>query len=255
MLKKSMKTKKKKSKNRSNLLKKFILLLMLAVFVAPALKSDAISFTEKEHGFVSVSTFASSEVEPDTASVSFSVETSAPTAQAAVKLNGEKTDKLLSSLKPLLSLDKQDTISTTSISVRPVYSYDRRGKRQFERYTMHNTINVKVKDIQNISKIIDTAVANNATDVSDIRFFVENEQLYSAALIKEATQKAESNAQMTASSLNKKLCGVKRISVNCSQHIDEMMGARSELVKSSRTQIEPQKVKMDIYVNADFYVK
>ena len=72
-------------------MKKFILVLMLAVFAMPALKSDALTFTEKEHGFISVTVSSTNEVEPDTAEVSFSVETSAPTAQAAMKTNNEKT--------------------------------------------------------------------------------------------------------------------------------------------------------------------
>lgn len=235
-------------------MKKFIFLLMLAVFAMPALKSDALTFTEKEHGFISVTVSSTNEVEPDTAEVSFSVETSAPTAQAAMKTNNEKTDKLLSALKPLLALDKQDTVSTTSISVKPVYSYDKKGKKHFQNYTMQNTINVKTKDIKNVSKIIDTAVANNATNVSDIRFYVENENLYSAALIKEATQKAESNAEMTAKSIDKKLCGVKRIFVNCVQNRGPAPAAYGAALTKS-TPVEAQKVKMEVYVNADFYVK
>ena len=119
---------------------------------------------------------------------------------------------------------------------------------------MINTISVKTKEIKNLSKLIDTAVANNATNVSDIRYFVENEDIYSAALIKEATQKAESNASMTAKSLDKKLCGVKRIFVNCVQNRGAQPAAYgANLVKS--TPVEAQKVKMEVYVNADFYVK
>ena len=235
-------------------MKKLILLLMLAVFAMPALKSDAITVTEKDHGFISVTVSSSNEIEPDTASVSFSVETSAPTAQAAMKTNNEKTDKLLSALKPMLALSKQDTISTTSISVKPVYTYDKKGNKHFKNYTMINTISVKTTEIKNHSKLIDTAVANNATNVSDIRYFVENEDIYSAALIKEATQKAESNASMTAKSLDKKLCGVKRIFVNCVQNRGAQPAAYgANLVKS--TPVEAQKVKMEVYVNADFYVK
>ena len=235
-------------------MKKLILLLMLAVFAMPVLKSEAITVTEKDHGFISVTVSSSNEIEPDTASVSFSVETSAPTAQAAMKTNNEKTDKLLSALKPLLDLDKQDTISTTSISVKPVYSTDKKGNKKFQNYTMINTISVKTKEIKNLSKLIDTAVANHATKVSDISYYVENEDIYSAALIKEATQKAEANATMTAKSLDKKLCGVKRIFVNCIQNKGPAPAAYgANLVKS--TPVEAQKVKMEVYVNADFYVK
>ncbi len=235
-------------------MKKLILLLMLAVFAMPVLKSEAITVTEKDHGFISVTVSSSGEVEPDTASVSFSVETSASTAQAAMKTNNEKTDKLLSALKPLLDLDKQDTISTTSISVKPVYSTDKKGNKKFQNYTMINTISVKTKEIKNLSKLIDTAVANHATKVSDISYYVENEDIYSAALIKEATQKAEANATMTAKSLDKKLCGVKRIFVNCIQNKGPAPAAYgANLVKS--TPVEAQKVKMEVYVNADFYVK
>ena len=117
---------------------------------------------------------------------------------------------------------------------------------------MENTIIVKIKDISKVSKLIDCAVENHATRVEDIKYYIENDDLYSAALIKEAAQKAESNADMTAKSLDKKLCGVKRIFVNCVQNrASAAYGAN--LVKS--TPVQPQKVNMEVYVNADFYVK
>lgn len=233
-------------------MKKIILLLTLALLSMPVLKSEAITVTEKDHGFISVTVSAAKEIEPDTASVSFSVETTAPTAQAAVNENNTKTEKLISALKPLISLDKSDTISTASIEVKPVYTTDKKGNKTFRHYKMENTIIVKIKDISKVSKLIDCAVENHATRVEDIKYYIENDDLYSAALIKEAAQKAESNADMTAKSLDKKLCGVKRIFVNCVQNrASAAYGAN--LVKS--TPVQPQKVNMEVYVNADFYVK
>ena len=70
----------------------------------------------------------------------------------------------------------------------------------------------------------------------------------------EATQKAESNAEMTAKSIDKKLCGVKRIFVNCVQNRGPAPAAYGAAFAKS-TPVEAQKVKMEVYVNADFYVK
>ena len=97
-------------------------LLMLGSFSAPA---KALTITEKEMGYISVNTSASKEMSPDTARVSFSVETTAKTSKAASDQNKEITNKLIGALKPLIEIDKKDTIQTSNLNLRPDYSYDK----------------------------------------------------------------------------------------------------------------------------------
>ncbi|MFA9408461.1 MAG: SIMPL domain-containing protein, partial [Candidatus Dadabacteria bacterium] len=58
-------------------------------------------------------------ITPDVANISFSVETTAPTASAAVKENADNTSKVLKALKA--QIGKDDKVSTTGYNLSPVY--------------------------------------------------------------------------------------------------------------------------------------
>ena len=239
-------------------MKKFALLmalLMLGSFSAPA---KALTITEKEMGYISVNTSASKEMSPDTARVSFSVETTAKTSKAASDQNKEITNKLIGALKPLIEIDKKDTIQTSNLNLRPDYSYDK-NKKTLTGYTMVNTITVKTKKLDAVPKLIDTAVANKATNVSELKFYVENESDYVGRLVQEATANAKIISKLTAESLGQKVAGLKTINVNWGPSYDEisprMYAAKSNSAAGGSTPVEPGKVKIQANVHAQFYVK
>lgn len=232
--------------------------LMLTFFALP---TGAFTVTQKEAGYISITTTAEKEIAPDTASISFSVETRAKDSKTAAERNKEITSKLLSEIKPLLALDKNDTIQTKNLSLSTEYSYEK-GKKNLLGYTMNNTILVKTKDLTNVSKIIDTAIENKATEVSELRFYVENENDYKGELTKEATENAKNIANLTASSLGQKVAGVKNISVNWAptyesyENVKLLTATKSPSGTSTKaTQVESGKVKIKANVYAQFYVK
>lgn len=239
------------------------LLVALGIIAAGALfvPANAITVVDKEMGFVSVNASASKEIVPDTASIYFSVETVSQDSKAAVNKNKEITSALILSLKPILAVEKSDSIQTKNFILRPNYNYDKNGKRNFQNYTASNTIYVKTKKLENVSKLIDTAVANNATSVSELNFFIENEKQYTGELAQEAINNAKVIAKLTASTLNQKLCGVRSIRVNvypqnqyntryATMNADKAAGS----VKKA-TPIEFGKIKLQANVDAEFYVK
>lgn len=240
-------------------MKKLALIVALfAFFIMPA---NALTVTQKEMGYISVNTTASKEMTPDTATISFSVETRAKDSKTASEKNKEITSKMISSLKPLLELDKKDTIQTKNLNLRTEYSYDK-GKRTLIGYVMVNTVTVKTKNLSIVSKLIDTAVENKATDISELRFYVENENDCVGKLVEEATANAKVLAQRTAETLGQKISGVKNISMNWGPSYESYDNVRlynsakaaaGSNVKS--TPVESGKVKIQANVHAQFYVK
>ena len=232
--------------------------LMLTFFALP---TSAFTVTQKEAGYISISTTAEKEIAPDTASISFSVETHAKDSKTAAEKNKEITSKLLSEIKPLLALDKNDTLQTKNLSLHTDYSYEK-GKKNLLGYTMNNTITVKTKDLANVSKIIDTAIENKATELSELKLYVENENEYKGELTKEATENAKNIANQTANSLGQKVAGVKNISVNWTPSYESYENVKlltatksSNGIDTKSTQIESGKVKIKANVYAQFYVK
>lgn len=239
------------------------LLITLFLFCLPILCSaaNAITITEKNMGYVSVNTSATKEVVPDTASVYFSVETVAKDSKTAVNKNKEITAALILALKPILALDNSDSIQTRNFILKPNYAVDKSGKKTFQNYTTSNTIFVKTKNLDNVSKLIDTAVANNVTNVGQINFYIENEKQYTNELAKEAINKAKVIADLTANTLNQKVKGIKAISVNIytnnqyAQNSPTLFASKASGGVKSSTLIEYGKIKLQANVNAEFYVK
>ncbi len=238
-----------------------LLLLTSFFYFKSPLSANAITVVHKDMGYISVNSSASKEVLPDTASIYFNVETSAKDSKSAVDKNKEITSSLILALKPILALDKSDSIQTKNFILRPNYSYDKNGKKTFQNYVASNIIYVKTKNIDNVSKLIDTAVANNATSVSDLCFSIENEKQYSGELAKEAINKAKIIAGFTANTLNQKLSGVKSISVNISSqnNFEPRYASMKSNPKSQQylkdASVQYGKIKLQAYVRAEFYVK
>lgn len=243
-------------------MKKTALLLSILILSALCLPAAALNITEKELGYISVYATSTKDITPDTATISFAVETSAPDAKTASAKNKEISNKLMAALKPLIEIDKKDTIQTKNINLRPVYTYDKNGKRHFVNYTMSNSVEVKTKNLKVVPKLIDTAIANNVTNVSELNFYLENENQYCSTLINDASSKAKAMAKTTADSLGQRLNGIKRVNVNCgssgySPRMYEMSNMKANTVGgvADSTPVNPGKIKINATVNADFYVK
>lgn len=244
-------------------MKKLLIMFGVLAAVLFAVPANAFTIVEKDMGYVSVNSSADKEIIPDTASIYFTVETVSVDSKAAVGKNKELTSNLILSLKPILALDKTDSIQTKNFVLRPNYTYEKNGKKNFVNYTASNTIYVKTKKLENVSKLIDAAVANNATSVSELSFFLENEREFSQQLAQEAISKAKVLAQLTASTLNQKVSGIKSIRVNIypQNSYNARYSTMNAMAKDSSagtgkaTPVEFGKIKLQANVDAEFYVK
>ena len=238
------------------------ILLLLGVFAALSLGlcTEAVTVTHKDMGYVSVNATANKEIIPDTASIYFSVDTSAPDSKSAVNKNKDASTALIDSLKPLLAIEKSDSIQTKSFVLKPNYKYDKNGKKTFVNYTASNVIYVKTKNLAKVSELIETAVANNATSVSGLDFFVENEKQFAGELAQEALSKAKVVAGLTASTLGQKVKDIKsvRVTIYPQNNVTPYAAAASARTASSAKKqlpVEFGKIKLEANVNAEFYVK
>ncbi len=238
-------------------MKKILFILALLFTFVYSNSADAITVVHKDMGYISVNSTASKEIIPDTASVYFTIETSAPDSQSAVNKNKEYTSKVINSLKPLLAIEKSDSIQTKNFILKPVYKKEKNGKKTFLNYTAVNVIFVKTKNLENVSALIDAAVQKNVSNVSGLSFYVENEKQYAGKLAQEALSKAKVVAGLTASTLNQQVKGIKSVRVTVYPQNNMQPYVTNELKSSSKkdSQIEYGKVKLEANVNAEFYVK
>lgn len=244
-------------------MKKLIYLLIISLFSTSIIYEKAIAEIQikKEQGYISLNNSVTKEIEPNLASVTFSVENTASEAQKAVAQNNEISNKIIDALKQITS-ESTDTIKTTDFSLRPVYSTNSSGKKTIKNYTAQNSIRIETKDIKKVSKFIDTAIANGANRTENLSYTIQNDravcnEIY-PALLKELTDTADTLAK----SIGARVDGLKQMNVSCNMDAVISNGrfyAKSMVQDSISTAaesapVEAGKVKVRVFVNADFYV-
>jgi uncharacterized protein YggE len=219
-----------------------------------------------QRGSVSVNTTSNIEVAPDTAEISFTVITSdLKSIQKASAINKEIVDKLLVELESLIDKKEGDYIKTADFSVTPIYSY-LNSKKIFEKYEVLNKVVVHTKLVSKVGLIIDKAIDSGAINVDNLSFSVSNYEKYCNDLIKTATKNARTRADVVAESLSSYIIGVNNITTSCNANnynAPRLYYAKnmiSDVVSEtatggSHTSISNGVVKINVNVNASFYVK
>jgi len=239
-------------------MKKFVLILSLFLAFGLNLSTEAVTVVEKDMGFVSVNANATKEIVPDTASIRFTIETVSKDSKDVVNKNKELSTALITALKPLLELDKSDMIQTNSFVLRPNYTTDKSGKKNFVDYTARNIVFVKTKNIDKMAELIDVATKNNVTSVDDLNFYVENQKQFEGQLAKEALSNAQIIADLTASTLGQKVTGIRAVRVNIypqNSNTAVYRSVKSAASSATTLPLEYGKIKIQAHVDAEFYVK
>ncbi len=239
--------------------------IILGIIILNSVKADAAiqSDVKKEAGYISLSASKTKEIEPNYAEVTFAVENTADNAQKAAEANNNISNKIIEALK-LVTNAQTDTIKTTNYSVRPVYATSG-GKRVIKNYMAANSVKVATKDTSKVAKFIDTAISNGANRTEGLSYSVENDnsacnEMY-PQLVKELIKQANSIAAASGSSVD----GIKHLNASCNTDFSISNGrfyAKNSISDGAvaaeavtATPVESGKVKIHVYVNADFYLK
>lgn len=143
-------------------------------------------------------------VEPDTAEVSLSIQTSGKTANTAQKENNKISSKVIEKLQEMGVAE--DKIITGYSSVYPSYEYDNNtGKRNLVGYQANSSIEVTIKDIDNVGSYIDAALNAGATGFNSAVFSLEDPTKYYAQALQGAVKNASNSANAIAAAYGKPL--------------------------------------------------
>lgn len=234
-----------------------IILTVIMLFSSALMSESKAETVEKDKGFISVNQSATREVSPNQAEISFSIETADKSMQKASSENKNISNKVYSALKSLLNTD--DSIKTSDYSARPQYIYTKENKKILDNYIVSNTVTVRTKKIKIVSKLVDTAISQGATNVSSLQFSAINCDCACNDLLEELTKKAYTQANSIAKSINAQIIGVKSINASCNSEntprpVYAMM-TKSANDSASPTPIESGKIRIYANVDASFYVK
>jgi len=151
-------------------------------------------------------------VKPDTIEITLGVEEQASNAQEAFNKVSSVMQKIVAKLLEMGI--QRDNISTTVISLYPIYNWKDKTS-VLVGYRASNMIKIKISDVTLASKVLDTSIELGATKVYGVRFHVSQEQYNSIYLeaLKMATKDAKEKAQAIADALEVKITGVLSVSI------------------------------------------
>ena len=231
---------------------------LLAVGIFTSYNTNASVFDDK--GKITAEASEFKNISPDTATITFSVETADKNSQKAVELNNQKMSVITENVKKLLGAN--ESVKTASYNLRQRYEYNNVLKKSVQTgYTVTNTLTVTLKDTKKTAKVIDAATQNGATSVSGLSFSVQNTDGVCKELTTKAAQKAKREAEQVLVALGKSIDSVVSVSYSCNTqfHRSPMrfmaMDSEANSKTASGAVIEEGENKITAYVTVVFTIK
>lgn len=147
---------------------------------------------------ISVKGIGEIETMPTMAELQITVRTDALDVTEAQRENAVQMTRVVQSLLAL-NIQRND-IQTSMYNVFPRYDYIE-GRREFRGYEVTNSVSVTLRNIAQVGTVIDTAVKNGATEISQVQFKLENEAAHYEYALQLAMQHAWGKACAIAESL------------------------------------------------------
>jgi len=156
---------------------------------------------------------------PDLAVINFSVVNEASTAAQAMADNAGKMNSVIAALKGS-GVESKD-LKTTSYYIYPRYEYEETvssyyptGKRTLVGYEVTQTLEVKIRKLDNIGSIIEVATNAGANEVGNLQLTIDNQDQIKQQAREQAISKVKAKALALASQLGVRLGKITSFSEN-----------------------------------------
>lgn len=159
---------------------------------------------------LSVSATADASRAPDVATLSTGVVSQAADANAAMRDNAVQMDKVMAALRAA-GIAARD-IQTSGINLNPQYKYVENAPPAIVGYQASNTVNVKVRELARLGKVLDTLVAQGANQINGPSFEIDKPDAAIEEARLAAIKKAQAQAQTYAKALDMRVLRIVSIS-------------------------------------------
>ena len=180
------------------------LLLAFALAAAMPMTSQArpaadLAAPATQGTLLSVSATAEASRTPDIATLSTGVVTQAADANTAMRDNAVQMDRMLAALRAA-GIAPRD-IQTSGINLNPQYRYAENQPPAIVGYQTSNTVNVKVRELARLGKVLDALVAQGANQINGPSFGIDQPEAALEEARLAAVKKAQAQAQTYARAL------------------------------------------------------
>jgi uncharacterized protein len=252
------KTKKKIIKKLS-LTKNFWLKLLFAILtlslinyliilsISAVKRSEYIGIEQKtETSIITVQGEGKIYVKPDLALINFSVKNEAQKPAEALETNIQMMNSVIDLLK-YQGLAEKD-LKTLNFELYPRYEYRENGERMLIGYEATQALEVKIRKIDEIGKVIQTATEAGANQTGSLSLDIEDKEKYKEEARKEAILQAKTKAEELAKQLEVELAGIKSFSEDV-YFPRYFSNSNLNLESSPSAKIEPGENEIEVNVN------
>lgn len=148
---------------------------------------------------LSVSAQAEASRVPDIATLSVGVVTQAADGNTALRQNAEQMAGVVAALKKAGIADRD--VQTSGVNLYPQYHHSENQPPRITSYQANNTVNVKVRDIAKLGKVLDALAAEGANQISGPHFGIDNPEPVQDEARLLALKQAQTRAETYAKAL------------------------------------------------------
>lgn len=225
------------------MIKKFCIVSLFVFFVLGLAVS---AFAEDKPSTIEITGRAAVMAMPTTITISFAVETDSPKAQAAVRDNAERTEKVLAALKKVS--DKDTKLRTTGFALSPVYEKTERVIG----YRVRNTVVLESKDLDKTGSFIDEAAEAGASRIGNLSFSNDKEEDLRKEAGLEALKRAMRDAEALAKAAGMTIKRIVKITYDSREYPTIVM--REAAPAAARTPIAVGEIPVQVEVHVTFEV-
>jgi len=195
---------------------------------------------------------------PDIATVTLGIETNGAVVKEITQTNVSSMNKIIDGLKNL-GIEEKD-IQTTQYSVTPQYNYTEKSGRVPNGYTINQNIEVKIRNFDNISSVLDVATQNGANVVSSLAFTIDNPEQFRSEARAKAIEQAKAKAKTLADQAGIKLGDIINVYENSYNYSPTYTSAKTlmgggESVSYDSAQIQTGQQEIDMTINVTYKIK
>ncbi|MDD5144739.1 MAG: SIMPL domain-containing protein [Candidatus Pacebacteria bacterium] len=199
----------------------FPVIVLVGAFLTVLIVSNVIKIkNELSQGENTFTVTGSGEIyaTPDIAMVNFGIVTESPSVVEAMSKNTNSMNTLIASLKEQ-GVEEKD-LKTTSFTIYPRYEWEEKtvlypgGKRTLAGYEVRQTLQTKIRNMDNVGNIVLRGTKAGANEVSELQFLIDKEDELKKQAREKAIESAKAKASELASQLGFKLLRVSNFSEN-----------------------------------------
>jgi uncharacterized protein YggE len=140
---------------------------------------------------------------PDLATINIGVVTQGASAEAALSANTTKMNAVVAAIKRAGVADRD--IQTSNLSVNPQYTYGENVPPKLNGYEANNQVTVKVRNLKNVGKVVDSVVGVGGNQVNGISFGLDDDSKAMDSARTAAVKSARARAELYAAAAGLKV--------------------------------------------------